>query len=832
MSKNITTAQELHEVIQQSILSGDQENTALSIIKGLDDPSILEIKSGYRGYNALHFASRYSSANVVAAIIGRNPDLIHSFTMNKSNVLQLTDKWEIADYLLKQDPALIEGANASGYRAIHNAVLSGGTELVAYYLNILDKYPVSIATIEGVLTVLHLAAQRGFNDIVKMILKVAPDLIKVPDAKGYIPLHYAASLDDSPEVVMTLLDVGTHAQEQIAMQADGYHGYTPLHLAARYNREMAIKIMMKINPDAAKILGTDDGRNPMHVAVHYGSDNVVEVLCNLMEPVDIKASDKNDKTPLLIAIETGKDYLVSVLSKNNNTHESVSDLQKSITFLTTTKSTNPEDNSSFKALTDTGLFDNPQTLLTALGNRLQHNKDFGKAYAFYKQANKILEKHNTINAQLSMAGIYDSYPYEPAVVKEILELQLDNTSVTLVEIFSRHSGFLSEARKALEETVQPLITSAMAQDTKAILLLHDGKKCVGTIKLVRFDEDTCNFIYINPFGTAYASDTTARAVADILLDLEIDIKITDMRKQQISPEDQDQCINAGVFIIENLKLFDKIDNSSSKSKLVGLLPDSSSGFNPEQMKNNHELIRDKKPDYSLIKMKTLVPLVFKDTDANLYPATMLAKSDLVEKVNKATQQVLEDGHPAVLFLYKIDDASWSGLALKKKDESSGGGVQLFYTDPQGGSFYSGHNHSGTILKTIGQYAQNLSVVTPVEKQIHNKYDSGAMVVENLHKIILNDFTILSVSGLEKMLSCNSDDIVNIRSNHIKMFHAEGITVPLTVEFDSNDIDPTLNNSSTLDDNKAISMVVSNNDDSISLAGNDGGSDLISQDLLQ
>lgn len=90
-------------------------------------------------------------------------------------------------------------------------------------------------------TPLHLAAEKGFINIVKIILshQLKNDLINIQDKKGNTPVHLAAK-NNHPSVVSALLKNGANYEEK------NKDGQTCLHLAAQNSDASVTKTIVEV----------------------------------------------------------------------------------------------------------------------------------------------------------------------------------------------------------------------------------------------------------------------------------------------------------------------------------------------------------------------------------------------------------------------------------------------------------------------------------------------------------------------------------------------------------------------------------------------------------
>lgn len=99
------------------------------------------------------------------------------------------------------------------------------------------NYVDTAGKLRGEPTPLHVAAQYGRLDIVKLLIESGAK-VKARDQDGYIPLHLAARSGNA-DVVKVLIEGGSDANSK------GKWGSTPLHLAAEYKHLNVVKLLIE-----------------------------------------------------------------------------------------------------------------------------------------------------------------------------------------------------------------------------------------------------------------------------------------------------------------------------------------------------------------------------------------------------------------------------------------------------------------------------------------------------------------------------------------------------------------------------------------------------------
>jgi ankyrin repeat protein len=123
---------------------------------------------------------------------------------------------------------------------------------------------------DGGATPLHLAAERGRADCVRLLLEHAcgADAMLRGDASGQAPLHLAAARGSACCVRLLLEHAcGAGAMLRGAMLRGDASGRTPLHLAAEHGHTGCVRLLLEHACGADAMLRADaSGRTPLHLA--------------------------------------------------------------------------------------------------------------------------------------------------------------------------------------------------------------------------------------------------------------------------------------------------------------------------------------------------------------------------------------------------------------------------------------------------------------------------------------------------------------------------------------------------------------------------------------
>lgn len=157
------------------------------------------------------------------------------------------------------------------------------------------------------MTVFHVAATRGAEDVVRLLLQHGayenPGLATPSEPTA---LHLAALLGSGP-VVKMLLD------QTVNVNPKGLDGKTPLHLAVWRGYGPVVIEFLEHGAD----MNSRDvkGRTPLHVAVFMGYDQVLQDLLDY--GADLHAKDSRGHSPLHLAAWYGCDLVMKELLKDD-----------------------------------------------------------------------------------------------------------------------------------------------------------------------------------------------------------------------------------------------------------------------------------------------------------------------------------------------------------------------------------------------------------------------------------------------------------------------------------------------------------------------------------
>ncbi|KAJ5220231.1 hypothetical protein N7468_009435 [Penicillium chermesinum] len=146
-------------------------------------------------------------------------------------------------------------------------------------------------------TPLHLAASSGHDAIVKNLVDSEKVDAGIADEKGQNALH-VASLNGHDSTVRLLLESGV-----VNINATDHFDQTPLHLALQRSSNKSTAKTILSFPSAKLDLQDSEGQTPLHRAIAYGNTEAAAILLKSGK-VNLNAQDKLGQTPLHIAALT------------------------------------------------------------------------------------------------------------------------------------------------------------------------------------------------------------------------------------------------------------------------------------------------------------------------------------------------------------------------------------------------------------------------------------------------------------------------------------------------------------------------------------------------
>ncbi|XP_033024770.1 protein phosphatase 1 regulatory subunit 12C isoform X5 [Lacerta agilis] len=222
---------------------------------------------------------------------------------------------EAAREMLSADPGAVNGTNADGISALHQACIDENMEVVEFL--VANGADVNQADNEG-WTPLHVAASCGYIEIAQYLLDHGANIAAV-NSDGDVPLDIAEA--DNMEALLRLeigkrgidVEVAKREEEEVMLRdarqwmnggkiSDEPHpktGATALHVAAAKGYIEVMRLLLQAGYDPN--VQDKDGWAPLHAAAHWG----VEEACRLLAEhfCDMEALNNVGQRPCDLADE-------------------------------------------------------------------------------------------------------------------------------------------------------------------------------------------------------------------------------------------------------------------------------------------------------------------------------------------------------------------------------------------------------------------------------------------------------------------------------------------------------------------------------------------------
>lgn len=219
-----------------------------------------------RGTKLLHYAAAHSTPEVAEFLIKSVKIEASSFDENGDPPLFFAESAKMAEFLIREDPSLLEHTNAK------------------------DQ------------TVAHVLALRTSGEALKLILQKRPELLAAKDAEGRTPIEIAVEAN-SPNALTVLLEAG--ADPKLVVK-DG---------------SKANGIAKIIHDVVVEGKASRSNSTLLHVAAQAGAKETAKIL--IARGFDLNAMDDFSRTPLIVSlVENQPDFAKWHLHESEKTSHS------------------------------------------------------------------------------------------------------------------------------------------------------------------------------------------------------------------------------------------------------------------------------------------------------------------------------------------------------------------------------------------------------------------------------------------------------------------------------------------------------------------------------
>ncbi|XP_074631743.1 ankyrin repeat and SOCS box protein 7-like [Acropora palmata] len=133
-------------------------------------------------------------------------------------------------------------------------------------------------------TLLHLAASRGKERVLRVLLEKGGDAFARDFVGGFTALHYAA-MHGRTRIAKLLLDFKGLDKEKL-VDARSEDGWTPLHVAAHYGRDSFVQLLLESKGYVDAL--SDKGTTALQLAIIRERTSSIKVLLNWGANIDVQ----------------------------------------------------------------------------------------------------------------------------------------------------------------------------------------------------------------------------------------------------------------------------------------------------------------------------------------------------------------------------------------------------------------------------------------------------------------------------------------------------------------------------------------------------------------
>lgn len=167
------------------------------------------------------------------------------------------------------------------YARLREAVATGNVKVVRERIN--EGASTNHMDANG-WTLLHLAASRGKERVLRVLLEKGGDAFARDFVGGFTALHYAA-MHGRTRIAKLLLDFKGLDKEKL-VDARSKDGWTPLHVAAHYGRDSFVQLLLESKGYVDAL--SDKGTTALQLAIIRERTSSIKVLLNWGANIDVQ----------------------------------------------------------------------------------------------------------------------------------------------------------------------------------------------------------------------------------------------------------------------------------------------------------------------------------------------------------------------------------------------------------------------------------------------------------------------------------------------------------------------------------------------------------------
>uniref|UniRef100_A0A915KCB5 Ion transport domain-containing protein n=1 Tax=Romanomermis culicivorax TaxID=13658 RepID=A0A915KCB5_ROMCU len=258
------------------------------------------------GYTPMHLAAQAGQLQVCTTLLsmGANPNAHEGRGRTPFHLAAESDHPEVVKLFLKLKPDLttLTATDENGLTCAHIAAMKGSVAVIKELMMIDRKAREA--------TTLHMAAEGGFKNVVKILLTAGADPLQEDDT-GMTPLQLAAKNGHT-----ALLDVFEEDTGLSAMHVASYYGQMEFVRALLFNVPPTLRSEPPMNNDKplmSREFANEYGFTPLHMAAQSGHEGLVRLLLNFSLVQVDAATTLMSIIPLHLAAQSGHVAVVGML---------------------------------------------------------------------------------------------------------------------------------------------------------------------------------------------------------------------------------------------------------------------------------------------------------------------------------------------------------------------------------------------------------------------------------------------------------------------------------------------------------------------------------------
>jgi len=242
----------------------------------IDHGADINIRAGGIQFHSIHLAAMHGRLEIVKILLNKNHQLLDITDKHGQTPLLLAaanGHTDTLEYLISKSADLNQATNLPGNEchgktALHWATKQGHIDAVRHLI----KAGATITTLNGKHPI-HIAAENGHLNLVKLYLDDNPKLLYLTDPYGQTPLLWAATKGHT-DTLEYLISKGADLNQATNFPDDEGHGKTALHWATERGHTNAVGLLIQ----AGAAITTLNGIHPIHIAAAHGHTDTLDYL--------------------------------------------------------------------------------------------------------------------------------------------------------------------------------------------------------------------------------------------------------------------------------------------------------------------------------------------------------------------------------------------------------------------------------------------------------------------------------------------------------------------------------------------------------------------------